>query len=128
MFEWEISFALTPFMRKILKDKFVTVHLAAETIVPGGIVLSQVTHLYLKDDMFGRYRQSSVPIGIEQEKMGYYTYRFNGRNGAGNSEKLYIWSDGCVALRSIKLAVTQTTAQRTMTLVTHIDVQGVEEL
>jgi len=127
IFEWEINFALTPMMRRLMKENYIVVNLATETIVPGGAAFSEVTHLYLKEDMFGRSRIEGS-LGTSQWGVGYYTFKFTGRNGAGNSEKLYIWSDGCVALRSLKLSAQVQTSARTMPLITQVDVSRIEEL
>jgi len=117
-FEWEISFALTDLMKKILRDRYVTVNLASELQTVGGFKQSEVTRLYLKEDLFDRRSGSS----------GYYNFRFNGRNGAGNSEKLFIWSDGIVSIRQLKVHVSVISEARTAPLVTRPDVQNIEEM
>jgi len=111
-FEWEISFALTELMKKILQDRYVVVNFASEMQTVGGIKRSEVTHLYLKEDSFTRKEGTS----------GYYNFRFNGRNGAGSSEKLYIWSDGIVSIRQIKLHTSVISAAKTAPLITRPDV------
>jgi hypothetical protein len=116
-FEWVITFAFTEWMYRIVGDKYVTVNLASETSCPNGHKKSEVTHVRLRNDMFQR----------SDERIGYYTFRFNGRNGAGNSERLFIWSDGVMALRSLELITRTVTTQRTSPLYTQADFVGIEE-
>jgi hypothetical protein len=127
IFEWEINFALTPLMRWLIKDRYVVINLATETIVPGGAVSSEVTHLYLTADMFSRRRVVGA-AGTSNYEIGYYTFRFNGRNGAGNSEKLYIWSDSCMAIRGLKVVLSVVTEQRSLPLNTQADIAERKEL
>jgi hypothetical protein len=117
-FEWVITFAFTEWMHRIIGDKYVTVNLACETSCPNGHVKSEVTHVRLRDEMFQR----------SEERIGYYTFRFNGRNGAGNSERLFIWSDGVMALRSLELVTRVVTTTRTSPLYTQADFIAVDEL
>jgi len=116
-FEWVITFAFTEWMHKVLQDKWVTVNIAAETAMPNGHRKSEVTHLRLKNDMFQR----------SNERIGYYSFRFNARNGAGNSERLLIWSDGIMALRNIELIVRPVTSARTSPMLTQADFNAVDE-
>ena len=117
-FEWIITFAYTPWMHNIIEDKYVTVFLASETACPNGHKRSEVTKLRLRNDMFQR----------TDEQIGYYSFRFNGRNGAGNSERLFIWSDGLMAIRKIELIARTVTSARTSPMLTQPDFSAVEEL
>jgi len=128
LFEWELNFAMTTNMARLLGNKYVTVFLASETLTPGGVTVSDVTNVYLKVDMFQRERiEGAVSSGSSGEH-GYYSFRYNGRNGAGNGEKLYCWSDGGVVLRGLKVSAQKVTGTRTTPLVTQIDVSQLEEL
>jgi hypothetical protein len=117
-FEWVITFAFTEWMYSIVGDKYVTVNIACETSCPNGHKKSEVTHVRLRNDMFQR----------SEERIGYYTFRFNGRNGVGNSERLFIWCDGVMALRKLELVVRPVTTQRTSPLLTQADFVALDEL
>jgi hypothetical protein len=116
LFEWEITFGINELFRKLWQDRFIKVNLAADTITPGGHKRSEVTHIYLKQDLFTR-----------GERLGYYTIRFSSLNGAGAGEKLYIWSDGLVGIRAIKLGVKNITQRRASIAVNRPDISGMEE-
>jgi hypothetical protein len=115
-YEWFINFALTNLMSQVWEDYYITVYLAAETIAVGGVVKSPVTRIRLRRDMFTRHDQ-----------FGYYSFRFASSNGAGDSERLYIWSDGLIALRSLVFVCKPTTRERTAPLLTAPDFAGQEE-
>ncbi len=115
-FEWELQFGVNDLLRELMGDKVVKVNLAAETIGLGGVKKSPVTHIYLKNDMFTR-----------SPYLGFYSCRFQSLNGAGTGEKLYIWSDGLVGLRSLRMLALPITAGRTSPLVTRVDISGLEE-
>jgi hypothetical protein len=117
-FEWIITFAFTEWMYSIVGDKYVTVNVACETACPNGHKKSEVTHVRLRNDMFQR----------SDERIGYYTFRFNGRNGAGNSERLFIWCDGIMALRKLEQVVRPVTTSRTSPLLTQADFVALDEL
>jgi hypothetical protein len=117
-FEWLITFAFTDWMYSIVGDKFVTVHVACETALPNGHKKSEVTHIRLRNNMFQR----------STERIGYYSFRFNGRNGAGNSERLFIWSDGVMAIRKLELITRAVTQNRTQPLLTQPDFVALDEL
>ena len=118
LFEWVITFAYTTWMHNIIEDRYVTVFIASETACPNGHRRSEVTKLRLRNDMFQR----------TEEQIGYYSFRFNGRNGAGNAERLFIWSDGLIAIRKIIVSVKQVTNARTSPALTQADFVAVEEL
>jgi hypothetical protein len=117
-FEWVLTFAFTEWMHRLIGDKYITVNIASETSCPNGHKKSEVTHVRLRNDMFQR----------SDERIGYYTFRFNGRNGAGNSERLFVWSDGVMALRrAVELVARPITTARTSPLLTQADFFAVEE-
>jgi hypothetical protein len=116
-FEWETVFAFTEWMHEIIGDRYVTVFLAAEMALPGGHKKSEVTKVRLCASMFQR----------TEGYTGYYTFRFNARLGAGNRERMFIWSDGLIALRSWKCFAQQVTDRRASPLLTAPDFKGMEE-
>ena len=77
VYEWEITFAWTVEMDRIYeKDQYVCVNVAAETMTPGGKVMCRPTHIFLTKELFAR-----------SNNYGYYSFRFQSRNGAGNRER-----------------------------------------
>jgi hypothetical protein len=117
-FEWSLTFAWTEQMDKLFdENEFVTVNLAAETVSEGGTLLSDVTHVYLFKECFTRAGSA-----------GYYTFKFQSNNGIGNRERLYVWSDGIIALEELKLHCKNITAARTQPLHTQVDVKDLVEL
>jgi hypothetical protein len=117
LFEYVLTFAFTDWMYSIIGDRYVTVNIAAEMATLGGHMESEVTHLRLRSDMFHR----------TGSKIGYYSYRYNARNGAGNRERLFIWSDDIISMRPIEVIVRPITTARTSPLLTAPDFEGVEE-
>jgi len=115
--EWEINFAMTDIMREIIGDKYVTVHACGEMLANGGMVVSEVTNIYLRPENFVRRKGGN----------GYYSFRFNARNGIGSAERLYLWSDGLFSVRSIDIHVSEQTGARTFPLVTRVDIQDIQE-
>jgi len=112
-----MTFALTPLMDKVLRDRFVTVYIAAETMTQGGKVKSNVQRLRLRRDMFTR-----------TSSYGYYTYKYTSMNGIGNSERLFIWSDDLICLRNpIVCRVKGKTSDRTSPALTSVDFKYDEE-
>jgi hypothetical protein len=117
MFEWRLNFALTEQIARIWGDKYVTVFIAAETITTGGIPRSPVTKVRLRADMFNR-----------KGDYGYYPFKFVSNNGAGDSERLFVWSDGIIALRSLEVLCKTVTEDRTSPLLTAPDFAEMKEL
>jgi hypothetical protein len=114
LFEWELTFAWTEQIAHIFEqDEFVVFNLTGETITQGGTLLSRPTHIFLYKELF---------------KNGYYTMRYNSKNGSANRERLYMWGDGMVALESLSLYVKEITKRRMQPLATaQIDVQELHE-
>lgn len=116
-FEWTITFAWTLQMDRLYaKNEYVTVSLQAETVTQGGTLKSDPTHLYLYKELFTRSGNA-----------GYYTFRYQSNNGIGNRERLYIWSDGIIAIQDLKQHCKDMTTKRTQPLVTQVDVQTMTE-
>ena len=116
-FEWSITFAWTKDIEQLYEmNEYTTVCLQGETVTEGGTVLGEVTHLPLYKEQFTRKGDA-----------GYYTFQFQSGNGIGNRERLYLWSDGIIAVESIKLSCKAVSQRRTQPLVTHIDVKDMIE-
>ena len=84
---------------------------------PGGKKVSRPTHVFLTKDLFTR-----------TENVGYYSFRYQSNNGAGNRERLHIWSDGYIAVSSIQLEYKIITEKRTEKLVTQEDIKDKKEM
>jgi hypothetical protein len=116
-FEWLINFAFNDILDRIWGKKYISVYIASETMTVGGLVQSAVTRIRLHRRMFAREGQ-----------FGYYSYRFNGNIGLGDSERLYLWSDGPIFVRSIKQLALGKTKRRTSTFEEYNETKGMEEL
>ena len=117
-FEWEITFAWTIEMEKIFEaDEYVTVNVMAETMCPGGKMFSRPTHIFLHKELFTR-----------TDNYGYYSFRYQSNNGAGNRERLHIWSDGYIAISSLQLEYKIVSDKRNEILVTQEDIKGLKEM
>lgn len=114
LFEWELTFAWTEQVDKIFEqNEFISFNVAGETISQGGTLLSRPTHIFLFKELF---------------KSGYYTMRYNAKNGMGNRERLYMWGDGMVALESLSLYMKEMTTRRMQPLATsQVDVMELTE-
>jgi hypothetical protein len=114
LFEWELTFAWTEQIDKIFEqNEFVSFNVAGETIGQGGTVLSRPTHIFLYKEHF---------------KNGYYSMRYNSKNGVGNRERLYMWGDGMTAIESLSLYVKEVTTRRAQPIATsQVDVQELHE-
>ena len=117
-FEWEITFAWTTEMEQLYEhDEYVTVNVMAETMCPGGKVFSRPTHIFLHKELFTR-----------TNNYGYYSFRYQSNNGAGNRERLHIWSDGYIAVSSLQLEYKVISSKRSEQLVTQEDIKGMKEM
>ena len=117
-FEWEITFAWTTEMEQIYEhDEYVAVNVMAETMAPGGKVFSRPTHIFLHKELFTR-----------TNNYGYYSFRYQSNNGAGNRERLHIWSDGYIAVSSLQLEYKVISSKRSEQLVTQEDIKGMKEM
>lgn len=118
LFEWEITFTWTEEMDKLYTGKkCMCINVAAQTMTPGGKLVTRPTHLYLTKEHFTRNVNS-----------GYYSFRFNSNNGAGNREQLFIWSDSYIAMCGLQLEYKPITEKRNMPMTQQIDVHGYEEM
>jgi hypothetical protein len=114
LFEWELTFAWTEQVNKIFEqNEFISFNVAGEAIGQGGTLLSRPTHIFLYKELF---------------KDGYYSMRYNAKNGSANRERLYMWGDGMVALESLSLYTKEVTTKRTQPIATsQVDVQELHE-
>ena len=118
MFEWIITFCWPIEMDYIYNENnYACVNITAETMTPGGKVLNRPTHVYLTKELFTR-----------SGNYGYYTFRYQSKNGSGNRERLFIWSDQYVAISGIDLICKPVTNNRTEQLTLQVDVQNLKEL
>lgn len=115
IFEWVITFCWTVEMDSIIGEReYVCVNISSETMSPGGKkVAERPTHVFLSKELFTR-----------TGNYGYYSFRFSGQTGAGNRERLHIWSDGYIAVSSIELAYKPVTTKRNEILTQQVDVIG----
>mgnify|MGYP006988844635 CR=1 FL=1 len=118
IFEWTITFCW-PIEMDVLYgvDNYAVVNITAETMTPGGKVKSRPTHVFLTKELFTR-----------NGNYGYYSFRFQSKNGAGNRERLHIWSDQYIAISSIDCEYKPVTSRRTEQLTQQIDIQRLKEL
>ena len=119
MFEWEITFCWPVEMDKLYPDNtYAVVNIQSETMTPGGkVIAARPAHVFLKKDLFtfsGNY--------------GYYSFRYSGKCGAGNRERLHIWSDQYICVSGLQCEYKQVTTQRTSKLVQQADVYGMQEI
>lgn len=118
LYEWEITFCWPIEMDLIYGvDNYAVVNIAAETMTPGGKVKSRPTHIFLTKELFTR-----------NGNYGYYSFRFQSKNGAGNRERLFIWSDQYIAISSLTCESKVVTSKRTSQLTQQLDVQKLNEL
>lgn len=118
LYEWEITFCWPIEMDLIYTvDNYAVVNVTAETMTPGGKVKSRPTHVFLTKDLFTR-----------NGNYGYYSFRYQSKNGAGNRERLHIWSDQYIAISSITCESKVVTSRRTEILTQQVDVKGLKEL
>lgn len=118
LFEWEITFCWPAQMDLIYnQDNFACVNISAETMSSGGKLISRPTHVFLTKELFTR-----------TNNYGYYSFRFQSKNGAGNRERLHIWSDQYIAISSIAIETKVITSRRSEQLTQQLDVNNMKEL
>lgn len=116
LFEWTITFAWTDTLERVYKqDEYACVNICAISYAPGAQLMSDVTHVYLTRELFGR------------ANVGYYSFKFISNNGACNRESLCIWSDSLIAVSELTVTVKPVTGKRTEILTQQTDVQDYEE-
>ena len=113
-FEWIITFTWTPQMEAIFAaNQFVVAMLQGETAVQGNRLLSDVTRVFLQRSLFNN---------------GYYTLTWQSNNGAGNRERLFVWSDGLMALEGLAIEAKVITKKKTQALTQQLDIVAKEEM
>ena len=119
VFEWEITFAWPVEMDELYSDRqYACVNVMGECFTPGGKVIpDRPSHVFLWRDLFTR-----------TGNYGYYSYRYQSRCGAGNRERLHIWSDQYIAVSGLQVEVKPMTEKRTEILTQQVDVQDMEEI
>lgn len=119
VFEWEITFCWPVEMDKLYgPDNYAVVNVQAECMTPGGkVVADRPAHIFLKKDLFTR-----------TGNYGYYSFRYQGKCGAGNRERLHIWSDQYICVSGLQCEYKPMTERRTEILTIQADVQGMEEI
>lgn len=118
MFEWNITFCW-PIEMDLLygTNNYATVNIVAETMTPGGKVVTRPTHVYLTKELFTR-----------SGNYGYYSFRYQSKNGMGNRERLHIWSDQYIAISSIDCECKVETSRRNEQLTQQVDIAKLKEL
>ena len=118
LFEWVITFCWPIEMDLIYGvNNYAVVNIMAETMTPGGKQVTRPTHVYLTKELFTR-----------NNNYGYYSFRYQSKNGSGNRERLHIWSDQYIAISSLDVDIKQVTSKRTEQLTQQLDVQRLKEL
>lgn len=119
IFEWEITFAWTTEMDSLYaENEYACVCIQGETMTPGGKVVSpRPTHVFLSKELFTR-----------SGNVGYYSFRYQSKNGAGNRERIHIWADSYIAVSSIQCEYKEFTSKRNEQLVIQADVQDMKEM
>lgn len=115
LFEWVITFCWTVEMDKLVaQNEYICVNIMSETMSPGGKkVAERPTHVFLSKELFTR-----------SDNYGYYSFRYSGQTGAGNRERLHIWSDGFMAVSSLSIEYKPITMRRNEILTQQVDVIG----
>lgn len=118
-FEWEITFAWPVEMDRLYGiDNYATVNIQAQCMTPGGkVVADRPAHVFLTKELFTR-----------TGNYGYYSFRYQSNCGAGNRERLHIWSDQFIAISSLKCAYKVQTQKRTEILTQQVDIQRLKEI
>ena len=119
MFEWEITFCYPVEMEKLYgPDNYAVVNIQAETMTPGGKVVSdRPVHVFLTKELFTR-----------TGNYGYYSFRYQSKCGAGNRERLHIWSDQYICISSLAVEYKTITQRRTEMLTQQVDIQRLSEI
>lgn len=118
LFEWEIIFCWTPEMELIYGvDNYAVVNICADTMANGGRLTSEPVHVFLTKELF-----------TNAGACGYFSFRFQSKNGAGNREMLKIWSDQYIGVSQLICEVKQVTERRSSQLTQQLDTQQLEEL
>lgn len=119
MYEWEITFCWPIEMDQLYEqDNYAVVNVTAETMTPGGkVIAARPTHVFLTKELFTR-----------TGNYGYYSFRYQSGCGAGNRERLHIWSDQFICISSLNVNIKPITQKRTEQLTIQPDIQNLVEL
>lgn len=119
LFEWEITFCWPVEMDKLYDiDNYATVCVQAETMTPGGkVIAARPTHIYLTRELFTRTGD-----------YGYYSFRYQSKCGAGNRERLHIWSDAYICVSDLQVEYKVITAKRSELLTQQVDIASMKEI
>ena len=118
-FEWEITFCWPVEMEELYgNNNYATVNIQAETITPGGkVIADRPVHVFLVKELFTR-----------TNNFGYYSFRYQSKCGAGNRERLHIWSDQYICVSSLQLEYKQISEKRTEILTQQVDIKDMKEI
>lgn len=118
-FEWEITFCWPVEMEELYgNNNYATVNIQAETITPGGkVIADRPVHVFLVKELFTR-----------TDNFGYYSFRYQSKCGAGNRERLHIWSDQYICVSSLQLEYKQISEKRTEILTQQVDIKDMKEI
>lgn len=119
LFEWNITFCWTNVMDMLYnKNEYAVVNVMAETMTPGGkVIAARPVHIYLVKELFTR-----------TGNYGYYSFRYQSNCGAGNRERLHLWSDQYIAISDLSLTYKTVTQKRNDILTQQIDVSHLVEV
>ena len=119
LFEWEITFCWTIEMDRLYgADDYAVVNIQAQCMTPGGkVVADRPVHVFLTKELFTR-----------TGNYGYYSFRYQGKCGIGNRERLHIWSDQYIAVSSLQVEYKPVTQKRTEILTQQVDIERLHEV
>jgi hypothetical protein len=119
VYEWELTFHWSTDMDKLYSpNQYAVVNVLAETMSQGGkVVPDRPMHVFLTKELF-----------TTTGNFGYYTVRYQSRCGAGNRERLHIWSDQYICLSGLKVDIKALTVKRTEQLTQQVDIQLMTEV
>jgi hypothetical protein len=87
-------------------------------MTPGGkVVAARPVHIYLVKELFTR-----------TGNYGYYSFRYQSNCGAGNRERLHLWSDQYIAISDLSLTYKTVTQKRNDILTQQVDISRLVEV
>ena len=119
LFEWNITFVWTKEMDMLYNEnEYAVVNLLAETMTVGGkVIANRPTHIYLTKELFTR-----------TGNYGYYSFRYQSNCGAGNRERLHIWSDQYIAINNLTLEYKPLSQRHNDVLTQQVDISELVEV
>ena len=119
VFEWEITFAWPVEMDELYgKNDYAVVNVQGQCMTPGGKVISaRPVHVFLTKELFTR-----------TGNYGFYSFRYQSKCGAGNRERLHIWSDQYIAVSALQCEYKTMTQKRTEILTQQVDTERLHEI